>query len=79
MRIVYDASGMNVCMYGYSGVCTPRVSGAWRVLSTSRSKPRTPLPPTPPPRDIVGDQSINQSTLFKHGKWLSKLVFRHAV
>ena len=22
--------------------------------------------------------SINQSTLFKHGKWLSKLVFRHA-
>ena len=24
-------------------------------------------------------QSINQSTLFKHGKWLSKLVFRHAV
>ena len=22
---------------------------------------------------------INQSTLFKHGKWLSKLVFRHAV
>ena len=23
--------------------------------------------------------SINQSTLFKHGKWLSKLVFRHAV
>ena len=28
-------------------------------------------------RDI--NQSINQSTLFKHGKWLSKLVFRHAV
>ena len=25
------------------------------------------------------NQSINQSTLFKHGKWLSKLVFRHAV
>ena len=25
MRIVYDASGMNVCMYVYSGVCTPRV------------------------------------------------------
>ena len=24
------------------------------------------------------NQSINQSTLFKHGKWLSKLVFRHA-
>ena len=24
-------------------------------------------------------QSINQSTLFKHGKWLSKPVFRHAV
>ena len=24
-------------------------------------------------------QSINQSTLSKHGKWLSKLVFRHAV
>ena len=24
-------------------------------------------------------QSINQSTLFKQGKWLSKLVFRHAV
>ena len=24
-------------------------------------------------------QSINHSTLFKHGKWLSKLVFRHAV
>ena len=24
-------------------------------------------------------QSINQSTFFKHGKWLSKLVFRHAV
>ena len=24
-------------------------------------------------------QSINQSTLFKHGKWLSKLVFGHAV
>ena len=23
-------------------------------------------------------QSINQSTSFKHGKWLSKLVFRHA-
>ena len=23
--------------------------------------------------------SINQSTLFKQGKWLSKLVFRHAV
>ena len=25
------------------------------------------------------NQSINQSTLFKHGKWLSKPVFRHAV
>ena len=25
------------------------------------------------------NQSINQSTLSKHGKWLSKLVFRHAV
>ena len=25
------------------------------------------------------NQSINQSTLFKDGKWLSKLVFRHAV
>ena len=25
------------------------------------------------------NQSINQSTLFKHGKWLNKLVFRHAV
>ena len=25
------------------------------------------------------NQSINQSTLFKHGKWLSTLVFRHAV
>ena len=25
MRIVYDASGMNVCRYVYSGVCTPRV------------------------------------------------------
>ena len=25
------------------------------------------------------NQSIHQSTLFKHGKWLSKLVFRHAV
>ena len=25
------------------------------------------------------NQSINQSTLFKRGKWLSKLVFRHAV
>ena len=25
MRIVYDASVMNVCMYVYSGVCTPRV------------------------------------------------------
>ena len=25
MRIAYDASGMNVCMYVYSGVCTPRV------------------------------------------------------
>ena len=25
MRIVYDASGMNVCMYVYSEVCTPRV------------------------------------------------------
>ena len=25
MRIVYDASGMNVCMYVYSGACTPRV------------------------------------------------------
>ena len=25
------------------------------------------------------NQSISQSTLFKHGKWLSKLVFRHAV
>ena len=25
------------------------------------------------------NQSINQSALFKHGKWLSKLVFRHAV
>ena len=25
------------------------------------------------------NQSIKQSTLFKHGKWLSKLVFRHAV
>ena len=24
-------------------------------------------------------QSINQSTLLKHGKCLSKLVFRHAV
>ena len=24
-------------------------------------------------------KSINQSTLFKHGKWLSKLVFRHAM
>ena len=22
--------------------------------------------------------SVSQSTLFKHGKWLSKLVFRHA-
>ena len=28
---------------------------------------------------LEGSQSINQSTLFKHGKWLSKLVFRHAV
>ena len=27
----------------------------------------------------LNNQSINQSTLFKHGKWLSKLVFRHAV
>ena len=26
-----------------------------------------------------GKPSINQSTLCKHGKWLSKLVFRHAV
>ena len=25
MRIAYDASGMNVCMYVCSGVCTPRV------------------------------------------------------
>ena len=25
------------------------------------------------------NQSINQSTLSKHGKWLSKLVFRHAM
>ena len=25
------------------------------------------------------NQSINQSTLFKQGTWLSKLVFRHAV
>ena len=27
MRIVYDdyVSGMNVCMYVYSGVCTPRI------------------------------------------------------
>ena len=25
------------------------------------------------------NQSINQSTLFKHSKWLSKLVFRHAI
>ena len=25
------------------------------------------------------NQSINQSTLLKHGKWLSKLVLRHAV
>ena len=24
-------------------------------------------------------QSINQSTLFKQGKWLSKLVFRHTM
>jgi len=23
--------------------------------------------------------TINQSTLFKYGRWLSKLVFRHAV
>ena len=25
------------------------------------------------------NQSNNQSTLFKHGKWLSKLLFRHAM
>ena len=25
MRIVYDASGRNVCMYVYPGVCTPPV------------------------------------------------------
>ena len=28
---------------------------------------------------FVVNQSINQSTLFKHGIWLSKLVFKHAV
>ena len=42
------------------------------------------LSPSPPPpftcENIQSiNQSINQSTLFKHGKWLSKLVFRHAV
>ena len=29
MRIVYDASGMNECMYVYSGVCTLQV-GSWQ-------------------------------------------------
>ena len=26
-----------------------------------------------------GFNQSNQSALFKHGKWLSKLIFRHAV
>ena len=44
-----------------------------------------PPPPSFCPSHIIFvkrhsiNQSINQSTLFKHGKWLSKLVFRHAV
>ena len=61
MRIVYDASGMNVCMYVYSGVCTPRVGGAWRVLSTSRSKPRIPPPPPQSPTrlsEVVADEQV---------------------
>ena len=31
------------------------------------------------PHCLINEQSINQSTLFKHGRWLSKLVFRHAM
>ena len=55
--------------------------------------PPHPPPPSPPalisgsglPGPLLSEglelplQSINQSTLFKHGKWLSKLVFTHAV
>jgi len=37
------------------------------------------LPPPPAQLKVWICHSINQSTLFRHGKWLSKLVFRHAM
>ena len=56
----------------------PLVPEAWKWYLFRAEPPRigvSPLPASCPPWNF----KINQSTLFKHGKWLSRLVFRHAV